>query len=159
MGELPVEERGTSVLSPAEREAILASASQCRPPIANEIEMKIYRAGWLACREWAEEQGAAFAAGQKMEWDGMRQRVADAEERERVLREALEQLPEELEWMADLEDSGLGACDVETCAKRLLAIVRAALASPTPQEVTDEFEAMIEERKADGRRPTPQETP
>lgn len=127
---------GAQGLSPAERRAMEVSIRRATlaPGLLGENV-------WLACREWAEE-------------------------RERSLREALEFYADPDTYAAigmagdppcgafldDLDDAHDPGCPKP--GKR----ARAALASPTPQEETDEFEAMIEERKADSRSPTPQET-
>lgn len=125
------------VLSTAEQEAVLASASQCRPPIANEIEMKIYRAGWLACREWAEERHVQRMAPAI-------EALAEVQERGRAINEDAVIAAAAAELLRDCEGdktlAKLRWVDNEEAeewiedTRETIRAYRAALASPTPQE-------------------------
>jgi hypothetical protein len=84
-----------------------------------------FEAGWLACREWAERRFSAETSSRWREHIDLLDKAEDirrrrAEERERVLLEALEALERVASW-------GEG---------KTAAISLAVLASPTPQETT-----------------------
>jgi hypothetical protein len=125
----------TPVLSPAEREAMETArknreaGSQGAGAFTTRDESEIFKAGWLACREWAEERhrkevGTIRREAKKYLADAARVGLA-VEERERVLREALE-------WIGDAERAE--TMDPADWAIEAHDKARAALASPTPQE-------------------------
>jgi hypothetical protein len=52
---------------------------------------------WLAARTYYAEQSEAFAAGQKMEWDAMKKRLEEADQRNALLLKTANAKAEELE--------------------------------------------------------------
>lgn len=75
-----------SELTPAEREALRAAMNKCRPPIVNEIDAKIFRAGFRAAREYSKQREGGVGA---VSYESLREALVAVERRERKLRGAL----------------------------------------------------------------------
>ncbi len=120
------------VLSPAERAEMLSRWESRGTPCVDALE--ILEFGWLACREWAEEWHVERMAP-------VVEALAETQERERALREALDNLNEAIARV-DYEGAIGDVEDVDNARHEAAA----ALASPTPRPRQD-LRAKLEEMR------------